>query len=135
MNQLQLERFARRLALVSGALDFCTGLALVFAPALLLRLMGVPGTGEEATVYLRFIGMFVWAVGFSYLWALGRGEAALLRSTLELTVWFRLAVGGYSSFAIARGWLSPLWLSVPAADFAFAFAQIWLLRRGVFRPE
>ena len=125
MNQPQLERFARRLALVSGALDFCTGLGLVFAPALFLRLMGVPGAGEEATVHLRFIGTFVWA--------LGRGEAALLRSTLELTVWFRLAVGGYSSFAIARGWLSPLWLSVPAADFAFAFAQIWLLRRGVFR--
>lgn len=127
MNQPQLERVARRLALVSGALDFCTGLGVVFAPALLLRLMGVPGASEEATVYLRFIGTFVWA--------LGRGEAALLRSTLELTVWFRLAVGGYSSFAIARGWLSPLWLSVPAADFAFAFAQIWLLRRGVFRPE
>ena len=133
MNQIQLERFARGLALVSGGLDFCTGFGLVFAPALLLRLMDVPATGEEATVYLRFIGTFVWAVGFSYLWALARRERALLRTTLELTVWFRLAVGGYSSFAIAHGWLSPLWLSVPAADFAFAAAQIWLLRRGVFR--
>ena len=137
MNQNNLNRLAVWLALGAGVLDFGTGHGLLYAPEFTLRLMRVAPLSTEALIYLRMIGAFVSAVGFSYLWALLRwkisGDATLLRSTLELTIWFRLAVAGYSSLAIARGWLSPLWLSVPAADFFLAAAQTWLLRRGVFR--
>src|SRR3954463_12781651 len=105
MTKNKLERIAVWLALGAGGLDFCTGLSLVFAPALALKLMGVAPLGAEALVYLRWIGAFVWAVGFSYLWALWRREVVLLRSAVELTVWFRLAAGGYSAWAIATGLL------------------------------
>jgi len=135
MTKNKLEQLAVWLALGAGSLDFCTGLGLVFAPALALKLMGAAPIGAEALVYLRWIGAFVWAVGFSYLWPLWRSDIALLRAALELTVWFRLAAGGYSAWAVATGALPLIWISVPAADFALAAVQMWLLRRGIFRQN
>jgi hypothetical protein len=102
-------------------------------PALMLRLMFVPVPGAEALVYLRWLGAFVMAVGASYLWALGRKDAVLLRHTLELTVIFRIAAGLFSTWALMSGLLPPMWTNVPVTDFGLAAAQIWLLRRGVFR--
>lgn len=133
MTKNKLEQGAVWLALGAGGLDLATGLGLVVAPAFVLGLMGAAAPGPEALVYLRWIGAFVAAVGFSYLWALGRRDVALLRHTLELTIWFRLAAGLYSAWAIATGRLPVIWASVPATDFALAAAQGWLLRRGVFR--
>ena len=133
MTKNKLEQIAVWLALGAGGLDFCTGLGLVAAPALALKLMGAAPIGAEAIVYLRWIGAFVAAVGFSYLWPLWRREVALLRAALELTVWFRLAAGGYSAWAVATGALPLIWISVPLTDFALAAAQTWFLRRGAFR--
>ncbi len=133
MTKNKLEQFAVWLALGAGGLDFCTGLGLVFVPTVLLKLLGAAPLGSEALVYLRWIGAFVAAVGFSYLWSLWRRDIALLRAALELTIWFRLAAGTYSAWVIATGLLPLSWASVPVADFALATAQIWLLRRGVFR--
>jgi len=133
MTKNKLEQIAVWLALGAGGLDFCTGLGLVLAPALALKLMGATPIGAEALVYLRWIGAFVWAVGFSYLWPLWRREVVLLRAALELTVWFRLAAGGYSAWAVATGALPLIWVSVPVTDFALVAVQTWLLRRGVFR--
>ena len=113
MTKNKLEQIAVWLALGAGGLDFCTGLALVFAPARALKLMGAAPIGAEAIVYLRWIGAFVWAVGFSYLWALWRREVVLLRAALELTAWFRLAAGGYSAWAVVTGALPLIWVSVP----------------------
>jgi len=132
MQRPEPATLARWLALSAGALDFCTGLGLVFVPALTLRLMGAAPVSGPAGTYLRFLGVFVGGVGFSYLWALRRGPAAL-RIVFELTVYFRLAAGGFCTWAVATGRLEPAWASVPATDFALAAAQAWLLRRGVFQ--
>ncbi len=133
MNLNRLNQLAVGLALGAGALDFCTGLGLVAAPALMLRLMGMKEIFGDL-VYLRFVGAFVCAVGFSYLWALRRrqlsGDPSLLRATLEITIIFRLAAGSFGAWAILRGWLMPAWASVPATDFFLAAAQGWLLRQG-----
>ncbi len=133
MTKNKLEQGAVWLALGAGGLDLATGLGLVAMPGLVLSLMGATVPGGEALVYLRWIGAFVGAVGFSYLWALGRRDVTLLRHTLELTIWFRLAAGGYSAWAVATGQLPAMWASVPATDFALAAMQAWLLRCGVFR--
>ncbi len=133
MTKNKLEQAAIWLALGAGGLDFCTGVGLMTVPALMLRLMFVPVPGAEALVYLRWLGAFVMAVGASYLWALGRKDVVLLRHTLELTVIFRIAVGLFSTWALMSGLLPPMWTNVPVTDFGLAAAQIWLLRRGVFR--
>jgi hypothetical protein len=132
MQTTPLEKFTRGLALVAGTLDFCTGLGLVFGPGKTLQLMRVAALGSEAETFLRFTGVFVGLVGFSYLWALRRGPRELA-TVLALTCWFRLAVGLFCSWAILGGRLSPAWWSVPATDFILAVGQFWLLRKGVFR--
>ena len=126
---LPTHRLSWWLSLGAGGLDFCTGLGLVFAPAQVLPLMGVAVPGAEALIWLRWVGAFVWAAGASYLLALVLGGEARLRSSLELTIPFRLSAGVFSTVAIASGWLSPGWASVPATDFALVAVQIWLLRR------
>ncbi|MBX3737410.1 MAG: hypothetical protein KF715_12005 [Candidatus Didemnitutus sp.] len=132
MTKNKLELIATLLALGAGALDFGTGLGLVFLPDLMLKLMGAATLAAEPTIYLRWVGAFVAAVGFSYLWALWRRDVARLRHVLELTIFFRLAAGAYSAWAIASGALPIAWLSVPLTDFFLAAAQAWLVRRGVF---
>jgi len=138
MTKNKIDQLAVWLALGAGALDFCTGLGLVFAPAVMLRLMGVKEVYGDL-VYLRFVGAFVGAVGASYLWALRRrldsGDATLLRSTLEITIIFRLAAGSFSAWALLQGWLVSAWASVPATDFALAIAQGWLLSRGALAEK
>jgi hypothetical protein len=132
MHLTTSEKFTRALALVAGSLDAGTGLGLVFTPGLLLRLMRVAPVGPEAETYLRFTGVFVALVGFSYLWALVRG-AATLRVVLALTAGFRLAVGIFCTWAIVTGRLAPAWTSVPVTDLLLAAVQGWLLARGVFQ--
>lgn len=134
-SSFSLTRVARGLALVAGLLDAATGLGLVFAPVLVLGLMGVSAPGAEALVYLRWVGAFVAAVGASYLIALVAGGGARLRNVLEFTIGFRVAAGLFSAVAIARGWLAPVWVSVPATDFALAVVQGWMLRKGVGHDE
>src|SRR5258708_8190866 len=134
MKPTRLEKTARGLGFGAGLLDFFTGLGLVFRPALMLRLMQVGPVGAEAETYLRFTGVFVGLVGFSYLWGLAGGPARL-RAVLGLTAWFRLAVWCFSTSAASTGRLAPAWSSVPATDLLLAAAQAWLLGRGAFRGE
>lgn len=133
MTKNKLELIAVWLALAAGGLDFATGLGLVARPALVLGLMGAAVPGEEALLYLRWVGAFVAAVGSCYLWALARKDVALLRHTLELTILFRIAAGLFSAWALATGRLPGAWGSVPVTDLVLAASQFWLLKRGVFR--
>lgn len=118
------------LLLCAGALDFCTGLALVSAPTLTLKLMGAAPVGAEAEVFLRWVGAFVAAVGASYLLAWRKGGDEAFRAVLASTVPFRLAAGLYSAWAVASGSLPAVWSSVPATDLLLAALQVWLLKRG-----
>jgi hypothetical protein len=131
MQTTPLEKFARGLAFVAGPLDLGTGLGLVFIPARMLKLMGVDMVGAEAETFLRLTGVFVGLVGFSYLWALRRGGRELA-TVLDLTCWFRLAVGLFFTWAIVSGRLTIGWSSVPVTDFTLAALQAWLVRKGIF---
>lgn len=131
---MTINRIARLYAIVAGASDFFTGVGLVFLPQVVLPLMGVPGIEGGALVFLRWVGAFVGAVGLSYWWALLRPSVGL-RAVFELTILFRLAAGVFSAVAILRGWLGPVWWSVPATDFIFAGVQVWLLREGAGRDD
>lgn len=126
---MTVNRMTRVYAVFAGGADFCTGLGLVCVPQVVLPLMGLVPPAGEALVFLRWVGVFVGTVGACYWWGLLR-PAAGLRAMLELTLLFRVAVGLFGVVAILRGWLAPVWASVPATDLALAAAQGWLLRKG-----
>ena len=126
---------ARWLATGAGAMDFLTGLGLVFAPALVLPLMRVAMPAGDGLVFLRWVGAFVGAVGASYLLTVVLGGSVRLRAVMEFTIPFRLAAGGFSGAAVLLGWLPAMWASVPVTDLALVGVQVWLLKRGGWSDE
>jgi hypothetical protein len=122
------------LARVAGAMDFATGVGLVAAPAWTLVRMAVPVPGDEALLFVRFVGAFVGAVGASYLWAAARPRERL-RVMLGLTVWMRVAAGTFTGVAVASGALAGGWLAVTATDWTLAVVQLWLVAKGAGRDE
>lgn len=129
MNDGLVNLWAQRLAAVAGLLDLGAGLGIVFLPVLTLRLMLVAVPGAEALVYVRFVGVFVAAIGASYLYALGRGGGAL-RGVFGFTVPFRLGAGAFCAVMVTRGELAPMWLIVTLADLGLVVAQVWFLRQN-----
>ena len=91
------------------------GLALLLAPNLLLRLFGVPPTGE---VWIRVNGMFVLCFSFYYI----MGARYELTDFIRWTVWGRAAVIVYFAAFV-------LLVSAPRALLLFGLidlaAAVW----------
>ena len=121
--------------LAIGAGDAATGLLLVAAPALVLRLLGLGAPPGADLVFVRFVGVFVASVGLSYLypWLAGRaGRAPRLRTAIEITAGVRLAVALFLAIAVLAGALDLPWSAVGAYDALVASLQLGLLLRGFF---
>jgi hypothetical protein len=133
MNSGSLLRIARGFSLTVGVLDFVTGFALLLAPAFTLEKMGAAPPSGDALEFVRFVGVFVGAVGAAYLWAIAMSDPARLRVTLILTTFFRTGAGLYTGIAVAVGTFDSAWLTVTATDVACVLIQVWLLVKGVGR--
>jgi hypothetical protein len=118
--------------LFAGGGDAATGLLLLAAPRLVLRLLGATAPGE-GLILLRFVGVFVGSVGLAYLypWLL-RDRDSRVRTAIEITAGVRLAVALFVGFAVMTGQLDLPWTTVGAYDALVAVAQIGLLARGFF---
>ena len=123
-------RLVRIYAALFGAMDTATGIALIAAPAFTLTQMGVQVPGAEALAFVRFVGVFVGAVGASYLFALALGGTARLRTVFEITAVVRVAAGLFTGVAVATGYFDPAWLAVTVTDLACAAVQAWVLAKG-----
>jgi hypothetical protein len=125
-----LPAWSRWLALAAGLMDGATGAGLVALPAWTLRQMGVSPPGAEALEFVRFVGVFVGAVGLSYLiaWA-RRGDRALL-AVFDFTRVFRGGAGLFTGAMVMAGGWSPAWLAVTVTDLGLVVIQSWLLARS-----
>lgn len=130
MNPMTLRRAARIYAMLVGSMDALTGVGLVIAPAVTLALMGVSAPDVGAQEHVRFVGVFVAAVGASYLWLAAVRAAPAFRAGLVITTFFRLGAGGFALGAVVRGVFDRGWLLVAATDLACAVVQAWLLAKG-----
>ena len=123
----------RLFCFIAGLCDATTGLLLVLAPALTLRLMGIEPAPSDPT-FLRFVGVFVGGVGLSYLypWALdARRREERVWTVLEVSAGLRLLVAAFVLTSVATGALVARWSMVAATDLAFALVQLaWIARRG-----
>lgn len=121
--------------LFAGGGDAATGLLLVAAPRLVLRLLGAAAPAADL-ILLRFVGVFVGYVGLAYLypWLLGDGPGRQHRivAAIEMTAGVRLAVTLFLGFTVMMGRLDLPWATVGVYDALVALAQIALLARGFF---
>lgn len=135
MSALKLMRAARGYAVIVGAMDALTGLGLIAAPLVTLGWMGASAPAADAVEYVRFIGVFVAAVGASYLWIAAAQAPAVFRAGLGMTLFFRLGAGGFALTAVLRGAFDAGWLVVGATDLCCVAAQAWFLGKGVGREN
>ncbi|HEX6863035.1 MAG TPA: hypothetical protein VF414_09485 [Thermoanaerobaculia bacterium] len=127
------ERGAGLFCAIAGGGDAATGLLLVSAPALALRLLGIPHPGGDL-LFLRLAGVFVGCVGLTYLYPWLRRDrprrAGRIVAAFEITAGFRLAVALFLGVSLAVGALELPWVTVGFYDAIVALAQIGLLVRG-----
>jgi len=115
-----------------GAMDALTGLLLIFAPGLVLRLLGIDVPSDDSLVFLSWIGVFVAAVGLSYAFAFvrhrGWGEAVWLFTALV-----RIMVCVFLVTRITMEDMAPAWIVVAVSDGLVAAVQFAVVRKGWWR--
>ena len=131
----RMEKIGTMYLLLAGACDGLTGIMLMIIPVSTLVVMGV-ATPLAEPVYMRWIGAFVYSVGFSYFIPfLSCTPAARRRrstSVLETTLWIRVVIAVFSTVSILRGELDVSWIAVPLSDVTLATMQAVLLKLRVF---
>jgi hypothetical protein len=120
-------------------MDTITGILLLAAPLLTLRLMRISGVPLEP-VYLRWIGAFVLASGVMYVYPFLPRAGAILRAdrfqiVLEATTIIRVCVAATVWAAILARTLPAAWSSVGLTDAAIAAAQLCMIRHRVFHDH
>ena len=127
MKTNQEKRYLFTFCLLAGLMDLFSGALLMCLPVLTLKLMGVPPIAAEATVFIRFIGAFVFSVGSLYWFALlsarSSGSQATMGVLLSATAWVRTVVCLFTTVAIVSGALSSGWWTVPVTDGLLAAFQ------------
>ena len=118
----------------AGVADTVTGLLLVFAPVWTLHLMGLHVMPVPDS-FASFIGVFVFCVGFTYVWAgmAWSGAPALRERWVTqwlLTAIFRTSVAIFVAVELSLGKLEAGWIIVALADTAAAVIQWTGLLRG-----
>ncbi len=89
---------------------FGTAATLIFAPNLLLKILGIAVTEEH---WIRLVGMLVFFIGY-YYW---RASAVDARQFFEWTVFGRLAlVSPFFIGFVLMGWMPPIMLSFAVID-------------------
>lgn len=122
--------------LLTGLSDTSTGILLVFAPELTIRLMKLH-VAAQALPFLSYIGVFVLSVGIACLYGGLLVREADVQERLEV-VWLLTAItrGLVAIFIVvqvAAGALEPGWSTVAVTDGAFALLQFIGLARGWLR--
>lgn len=119
--------------LLTGISDTSTGLLLIIAPQLTLRLMRV-AVPSDALPYLSWIGAFVISVGLACLYGALLTRRILFTQKLEV-VWLLTAItrASVALFVLSQCLSSHLasgWLTVAATDGLLAVVQALGLWKG-----
>ena len=122
--------------LLTGLSDTSTGVLLIVAPVLTLRLMRLH-VPSDALPFLSFIGAFVLSVGLSCLYGallIARGAyAQRLEVIWLLTAFTRSGVALFVVTQILAGTLEAGWLPVALTDGTCVLIQAIGLRKGWLR--
>ncbi|MEN9535081.1 MAG: hypothetical protein RLY69_232 [Verrucomicrobiota bacterium] len=110
-------------------MDLCTGLVLIFSPALVFSVFGL-NVDEAAMDFVNWVGAFVFAVGLSYAWALSREDLPIV---WKITGLIRSVIAVFLIAKVLSGSMPANWLGVALCDGFFAMVQfgaLWRRRNG-----
>lgn len=125
-------RFLKFWSVAVGSMDALTGLLLIFAPDLVLRLLKIEAPSSDAMVFLSWIGVFVMAVGLSYGLALGKHRGAG-QAVWTFTALVRILVTVFLIIQITKENMALAWAAVAFSDGVVALVQMVIIRKGWWR--
>ncbi len=128
MNRL---KFIKLWSVAVGSMDAMTGLALIFVPSLVLKLLGIEPPSADALVFLSWMGVFIAGVGLSYAMALGKRTCG--ETVWAFTAMIRIMVAIFLTTRILNGGLAANWGLVGGCDGLVGVVQIVILRLGWWR--
>jgi hypothetical protein len=119
---------------IAGLCDSTTGLLLVAAPAWTLHMMGL-AIIPQPVAFVRYIGVFVFAVGLSYLWAAVRWPLTVhahigWSAQWKITAMIRTLVAIFVLWQVITAGIETKWITVAFSDGAFAIIQWIGLKKG-----
>ncbi len=118
---------------LTGIPDTLTGLLLIVAPHVTLRLMKL-NAAPDTLPFLSYIGVFVLSVGLACLYggwlAIKHGSPEKLEVVWLLTAITRGLVAVFVLVKVSSDSLEPGWNAVSMTDGAFAILQVAGLARG-----
>jgi hypothetical protein len=119
--------------LLTGLSDTSTGLLLIFAPALTLRMMGLH-VARETLPFLSYVGVFVLSVGVACFYGAFLVSRVLFKQKLEV-VWLltgvtRALVAVFIAATVVTGAMETGWITVAVTDGLFALFQAIGLTQG-----
>ena len=117
---------------LAGLCDAGTGLLVIGFPGFTLGLMGLTLVSIPFT---RFIGVFVFSVGLSYLWTVTRWPLNEHTVPVWLTQWkitalIRSLVAMFLLWQVAAHAMESRWMTVALIDGLFAAIQIIGIEQG-----
>jgi hypothetical protein len=125
-------KFLKFWSVAVGSMDALTGVLMIFAPGLVLRLLKIDLPSPDALVFLSWIGVFVMAVGLSYGFALGK-QSGSGEAVWRFTALARILVAVFLTIQISKGSMAPAWVLVALSDGMVAMVQMAILRKGWWR--
>ena len=120
--------------LLIGASDAATGVLLIAAPALTLRLMNLDAPDTAALPYLSYVGAFVLSTGLACFYGASLTTRPIYAAKLEvvwlLTAITRACVALFVVYQVSTGTLETGWLTVALTDGLIALLQFTGLALG-----
>ena len=119
---------------IAGLCDSTTGLLLIAAPVWTLHLMGL-AIIPQPVAFVRYIGVFVFCVGLSYLWAAVRWPLTVhahigWSTQWKITAMIRTLVALFVLWQVVTSGIEAKWITVAFSDGAFAIIQWIGLEKG-----
>lgn len=116
-----------------GMCDLLTGVVLLFAPNLILEILNTT-VSDEAVVFVRYVGVFVFAVGLSYFLPYFCGGRICSRDERIFYTWLvtaaiRCCVATFVFFELCLGELGINWLIVAMTDAVLAAMQFYFVKQ------
>lgn len=108
----------------AGLCDTATGALLIAAPAWTFALMKLTVL-PRPVAFVRFVGAFVFCVGFTYLWAAAGWPLSEWRTQWRITALIRTAAALLLLWQIASGAMERGWMAVLLTDGILAAFQ-WI---------
>jgi hypothetical protein len=130
---MKMKNFTKSINLCFGSMDAITGAMLIFAPSIVLKILGIEVPEKTSFLFLSWLGVFILGVGLSYFFALKNPSDG--RLVWKITALTRFMVAAFIGWKVMANDLEMRWLLVAVSDAMVATFQCYGLRKNWWKEH